>query len=122
MPDAFFRLLLIHKMCTVLGIQPLSYTFEPYLDGNNTTMRKSTARLRCSSRHTLNIETGRYIDQSNPSIRLCDFCNKTHRQQAIEDEAHFFGLCIWTVYLYVLKITFLLANLLYLLLASLIAA
>ena len=59
---------------------------------HHSTWRKSTARLRCSS-HKLNIETSRYIDQSNPSLRLCDFCNKTLQHQAIEEEAHFLTVC-----------------------------
>ena len=68
-----------------------TFAYEPYLDLANASWRKSISRLRCSS-HTLNIETGRYIDQSNPSLRLWDFCNKTLQQdsslqhQAIEDD------------------------------------
>ena len=29
----------------------------------------------------------------NPSLRLCDFCNKTLQRQAIEDKAHFLTVC-----------------------------
>ena len=46
-----------------------TFAYEPYLDLANASWRKSISRLRCSS-HTLNIEAGRYIDQSNPSLRL----------------------------------------------------
>ena len=69
-----------------------TFTFEPYLDGNNSTWRKSTARLRSSS-HTLNIETGRYINQSDQRLRLCDFCSKCLKHDVIEDEAHFLTTC-----------------------------
>ena len=51
-----------------------AFAYEPYLDLPNASWRKATSRLRGSS-HTLNIETGRYIDQSDQRLRLCEFCH-----------------------------------------------
>lgn len=69
-----------------------SFTFEPYLDLVNSTWRQALARLRSSS-HNLNIETGRYINQSDQRLRQCRFCYKTFGHEVIEDEPHFLVTC-----------------------------
>lgn len=69
-----------------------TFDYEPYLDLPNASWRKATSRLRCSS-HTLNIETGRYIDQSDQRLRLCEFCRKYLQHDIIEDEAHLLTVC-----------------------------
>ena len=69
-----------------------AFAYEPYLDLPNASCRKATSRLRGSS-HTLNIETGRYIDQSDQRLRLCEFCRKYLRHDITEDEAHLLTVC-----------------------------
>lgn len=69
-----------------------SFTFESYLDMNNSKGRQALTRLRTSS-HNLNIETGRYINAEDQRLRQCSFCSKTLGLAVNEDEHHFLVVC-----------------------------
>ena len=69
-----------------------TFGFECYLDMKTSEWRRAITRLRSSS-HTLNIETGRYKDASNPKLRECLFCLNILGHNIMEDEMHFLASC-----------------------------
>ena len=68
------------------------HRWEPYLDHvGSFYVRRSTARIRCSS-HKLSVETGRYANIPL-NQRICKYCDIHKMNPVVEDENHVLHSC-----------------------------